>query len=117
LFSRLRGLFDRCGKSCCGGCEPTCCEAANCCEPACCEAASCCDSCNTCCKKKRCGLFANLFRGHRKSCCGGCDSCCGGHGTATPAAAGDGSPTTPPAPLADPSASKRNVSRNLVVRN
>jgi hypothetical protein len=126
LFGGLRGLFDHgCKKSCCDNgcnsccepaCEPACCEQPAC-EPACCEQPSCCDPCNSCCKKKRCGLFAGLFH-RKKSCCntgcGGCDSCggcssCGG-GVGAPAAAGDAAPV-PPAPMADPSASYRGAYR------
>lgn len=133
LFGRLKGLFDchRCGKQSC--CEPACGEQA-CCEPACAEPAcceqSCCDPCNSCCKRKRCGFLANLFKKHRckssccNSCSGGCDSCNGGHGDeAAPApAAGEAAPM-PPAPVADPSASiqgRRSIvhaSRKLVQRN
>lgn len=143
--------------SCCAAVEPACgCAAA--CEPACAAPAACgcaaepacgcapaCDSCNSCCKKRHCGLLG-IFHCHKKCCkpacgCGnGCAAACEpacGCAAATGCAAGcgaapmgddvsapaDDAAPMPPAPTADPSASvpsKRRVvaaSSKVVRRN
>jgi len=146
LHDRLFGCCHkkRCCDSGCGGCaaacEPACAAPAACgcaaAEPAC-GCAPACDSCNSCCKKRHCGLL-EIFHCHKRCCkpacgCGngcaaGCDWACGcaaAAGCAVGCAAGCGAPMgddssiqsddaapMPPAPTADPSASvpsKRRV--------